>query len=56
MCLSKIYRSKSYLTLDTSTQNSGITCESTTSTNLERIAPYNVVYNYNPTAQNGNKL
>ena len=48
--------STSYLILNTTTVNSGILCQSTTSTNLLRTIPYTGGSSYNPTTQNGDIL
>ena len=42
--------------LDTSTLNSGLICQSKTSTNLLHIIPYTGGGSYNPTTQNGDML
>ena len=44
-------KSTSYLILDTSTQNSGLLCQSKTSPNLLKIVPYTGPGSYNPTTQ-----
>ena len=48
--------STSYLFSKTRTQNSGITCQSTTSTNLLCLIPYTGVNSFNPATQNGDTL
>ena len=48
--------STSYLILIPTTQNSGILCQSTTSTNLLRIIPYTGTLSYNSTFQSGDIL
>ena len=49
--------SVSYLILDNSTENSGLICQSKTSTNMLRVIPYNGgTGNYNPAVQTGDFL
>ena len=48
--------STSYLLLDTSTVNSGLICQSKTSTNMLKIIPYTGAGSYNSTTQTGDML